>query len=237
MFKVVVGSRVQGLDGPDSDMDVKGVFAAPFAALCNPFQPLPNGIGGRGNDRWGVDEYIYELQHFCKLASACNPTVLETLYSNLVLETSPLGDELRANADRFINGWTAKQAFEGYARQQALRMQLDKQQDVQVISEQIAKHGNPKPLVHRLRILEQGLWLAAKGEFKLQSTHKAFLRRLKFNPDQPTVAAAIMVCQDYVKDLGSLTRETVFAGTQDKQWIADFCKRAYLEDYEKADNR
>ncbi len=229
MFKTIVGSRVQGLEGPNSDTDVKGVYVASFAELCDPFTQLPSGQGKwHPNGGAEIDEYTYELQHFCKLLSASNPTALECLYSNLVLETSPLGDELRANADRFIDGWGAKQAFEGYARQQAFRLTLGKTEDIRVLSEQLSKHGNTKPLVHRLRILEQGYTLAVKGEFKLQSSNKHMLRRLKFTPDEPTVTAAILLAQEYTLDIGKLRPETCWQGRQDRVWIKDFCKRAYL---------
>jgi uncharacterized protein len=72
IFECVVGSVLYGLDTPDSDTDVKGVFILPKEAYY--------GLGyvPQVNDETH-DTVFYELKRFGELLSKSNPNVLEML--------------------------------------------------------------------------------------------------------------------------------------------------------------
>jgi predicted nucleotidyltransferase len=42
LVKCVVGSKLHGLDTPESDTDYRGIFLYPLKEVVNPFQTLKN---------------------------------------------------------------------------------------------------------------------------------------------------------------------------------------------------
>lgn len=82
MVEVMVGSRMWGLERPDSDVDIRVVSALSFQELVDPWN-LEVSDGGKipqGTDRDG-DTTIYELRKFCRLAAGGNPTMMEILFA------------------------------------------------------------------------------------------------------------------------------------------------------------
>lgn len=67
------GSTAFGLDGPDSDVDLKGILVGP-ARWYHGFQGGPEQIDQH------KDHVRYEIRKFLLLASKANPTALEMLY-------------------------------------------------------------------------------------------------------------------------------------------------------------
>ena len=88
ILRVVTGSRAQGLAGPDSDTDRRGVFL-PTADAHWSLAGLPHTI--TDDD---AEESAWELERVVRLALKANPTVLEALFSPLVGHATPLGREL-----------------------------------------------------------------------------------------------------------------------------------------------
>ena len=66
----VVGSRAYGLDGPGSDHDRRGVYAAP-TALFWPLDKPPTHLDGPRDE-----QFSWEIERFFTLALQANPTVL-----------------------------------------------------------------------------------------------------------------------------------------------------------------
>ena len=89
-YSCVVGSRAYGLDGPDSDVDRRGVFVVPTPAFWGLDDP-PTHVDGPADE-----QFSWELRRFCELALAANPTVLECLWSPLVEHVDDAGRELLA---------------------------------------------------------------------------------------------------------------------------------------------
>jgi len=70
----VVGSTAYGLDGPDSDVDRLGVFAAPTIAFHGLTRPRESDV------TTAPDQTLHEAGKFCRLALGGNPTVGELMW-------------------------------------------------------------------------------------------------------------------------------------------------------------
>ena len=89
LFKCVSGSKAYGLDTPQSDTDLKGVFYLPKEHFYG-LRYIPQ-IGNETND-----EVYYELGRFVELLNKNNPSMLELLATpdDCVLERHPLMSRL-----------------------------------------------------------------------------------------------------------------------------------------------
>lgn len=107
LFECVSGSKAYGLDTPQSDTDLKGVFFLPK----DQFYGL-DYIPQISNDT--NDEVYYELGRFVELLCKNNPNLLELLASpeECVLYKHPLMDKL--SIDIFLSK-LCKDTFAGYA--------------------------------------------------------------------------------------------------------------------------
>ena len=74
LFEAISGSRAYGLDTPESDTDIRGVFIQPRENLYG-FSPLT-----QINDE-ACNVVFYEIGRFMELLVKNNPTVLELLYT------------------------------------------------------------------------------------------------------------------------------------------------------------
>lgn len=113
ILKVLVGSKAHGLDTPQSDSDYRAVFVVPTQRIL--------GLGGDvKNAQWiegDVDNTSWEIGHFLRLATKCNPTILETFLSPVV-EDSEEGKELRDLFPYIWNSQGVRDAFIGYGLNQ-----------------------------------------------------------------------------------------------------------------------
>lgn len=75
ILKALVGSRLWGLERPDSDYDYRGVIITPLR------DKLYQSAGNRHRKTVTTDTTYYEFDHFIKLLQGGNPTVLETILS------------------------------------------------------------------------------------------------------------------------------------------------------------
>ena len=113
ILKVLVGSKAHGLDTPQSDSDYRAVFVVPTGRIL--------GLGGDvKNSQWiegDVDNTSWEVGHFLRLATKCNPTILETFLSP-VMEESKEGRRLRELFPHIWNSTGVRDAFIGYGLNQ-----------------------------------------------------------------------------------------------------------------------
>ena len=146
ILSVVTGSRAYGLDTADSDVDRRGVFVAPTELFWRLDKP-PTHLDGPL-----PEQFSWEVERFCGLALAANPTVLECLWSPLVEKTTEEGAELRALSPAFLSR-KAHQTFLHYAERQFQRA--------------TPADGGPvkwKHVMHLLRLLISGRHLVETGE-------------------------------------------------------------------------
>jgi len=98
LFVTVSGAHLYGFPSPDSDVDLRGRFAAPLAdvlGLDTPRETVdPKGIVG------GVEVELvgHEIAKYLRLLTKPNGYVLEQILSPLAVRTSPAHEELAALA-------------------------------------------------------------------------------------------------------------------------------------------
>jgi predicted nucleotidyltransferase len=114
LTKVLVGSRLHGLHTESSDYDYRGIHIHSLKDQLSPFQKLKNTTWIEGDE----DNTSYELANFCKDATKGNATILEVFFSDKVIETSAIADEMRTNWTKFIDTHNFINASRGYAHNQ-----------------------------------------------------------------------------------------------------------------------
>jgi len=147
IFKCIIGSRAFGLDDDQSDTDYRGVYLPP-AELQWSLYGVPEQL-----DCHETQETYWELQKFLVLALKANPNVLECLYSPLVEQVTPLGQELLEMRDIFLTR-IVYQTYNGYVMSQFKKMQTD-----------IKNQGTVKwkHVMHLIRLLISGIKVLSEG--------------------------------------------------------------------------
>lgn len=117
VFKCVTGSKAYGTDRPTSDVDTRGVFIAPiYVALscCKSIEQVETP---------GIDETIFELKKFIKLAADANPNILDILFADKenILYIHPVFQEVLDNKHIFLSK-KVRHTFSGYAMAQLHRI-------------------------------------------------------------------------------------------------------------------
>ncbi len=154
--KVLVGSRLHGLANDKSDTDLRGIHMYSLKDTLSPFKKLKNTDWLEGD----VDQTSYELADFCKMATHGNATVLEVFFSDQIIETTPIADEMRANWQKFMDTDRFVMASRGYAANQLNKMAL---------FDNIGMKGQertPKFVVAYIRVLWQCSEFLKYGVFK-----------------------------------------------------------------------
>ena len=110
LLQIIAGSKAYGLDTPQSDTDIRGVFIQPKAAFYG-FNPLQQ-VAEDGND-----VVYYELGRFIDLLAKNNPNILELLFSpaETTLQRHPCIDRIRPE---WVLSKLCLETFAGYARAQ-----------------------------------------------------------------------------------------------------------------------
>jgi len=135
---VLGGSRAYGTHTPSSDIDVKGVAIAPasyilgchksfdqqqapeqIAQFTDLFSPKEQAIIAREK----LEGVVYGLQKFMRLATECNPNILDALFcrEQEVRLCTKSGRSLRDARDLFLSA-KARHTFAGYASAQLKRI-------------------------------------------------------------------------------------------------------------------
>jgi predicted nucleotidyltransferase len=217
LTKVVVGSRLHGLESENSDWDYRGIHIYPLKDTLSPFKKLKNTHWLEDND----DDTSYELRDFCKLATKGNATILEVFFSNNIIATSPTADTLRRNWRKFIDTDNFVAASRGYAHNQYNKLQLfdpDKR--------------SPKFAVAYIRVLWQAATFLESGTFHCQIDEpvvRDFLRRVKFTPTEDFAELVPELGEWFTKMQARVTDAYAKAEIikPDINWIEEFIYNAY----------
>jgi predicted nucleotidyltransferase len=147
VYRAVVGSRAQGLSGPDSDTDRRGVYLPPTPAYWGLDKPPDHADGP------DAELFSWELERCCVLALAANPTVWECLWSPLVEVVTPVGEELLALRGSFLS----LRAYDSYARYASSQLRK--------LDADVRRDGTPRPkhAAHLVRMLLAGHTVLAEG--------------------------------------------------------------------------
>lgn len=118
IYRCVVGSRAYGLDHDESDTDRRGIYLAPADLQWSLF-----GAPEQFEDH-ATQSCYWELQKFLGMALKANPNILECLFSPMVEQVTPLGEELLAMRGAFLSRMIF-QTFNGYALSQFKKIEQD----------------------------------------------------------------------------------------------------------------
>jgi hypothetical protein len=148
IYRCIVGSRAYGLDHDASDTDRRGVYLPP-ASLHWSLYGVPEQL-----ENAEAEECYWEIQKYLTLALKANPNVLETLYTPLVEQATPLAQELRAMRGIFLSK-LVYQTFNGYAISQFRKIEQD------LRTKQAVKW---KHAMHLIRLLHAGIAALRTGD-------------------------------------------------------------------------
>lgn len=153
LLKGVVGSTAYGLNHAGSDLDYRGIYAAPTHLVLGVDSPeLEKAVEYKN-----PDTAFYEAKHFCKLAMKSNPSILELLWLDKYNVRTKAGDKLIKIRDAFPTAKLVRDAYLGYAKQQYDRLLKDER------FEKRAKNAR-----HFARLLYQGADLYSTGNLKVR---------------------------------------------------------------------
>jgi predicted nucleotidyltransferase len=98
LFSCVAGSRAYGTHTPESDEDLRGVYAVPARSYLALEPPVPQVADERGNIVY------FSLRRLIALLSVANPNVLELLFmpADCIRESAPEMQRLIASRSVFI---------------------------------------------------------------------------------------------------------------------------------------
>jgi len=153
ILSTIIGSQAHGLATAESDTDVREVFVQPTEELFRVDSPAEKAHS-KGED------VTYEVAHFLKLATRCNPTILEIAAAPPHHATEE-GERLRALFPAFLSKKMVYAAFTGYASSQ--RHTVDAASVTMTNGAVTDEKRRCKALAARLRILYGGWELLERG--------------------------------------------------------------------------
>lgn len=117
IFKCTAGSHAYGMNTETSDMDERGVFIAPPEFVISCIQKVEQIEDPKH------DDVVYELRKFLKLAAACNPNIIELLFTDEgnIKFIDPAFRVFRDYRHIFLSK-KARHTFAGYAHAQLHRI-------------------------------------------------------------------------------------------------------------------
>lgn len=224
LTKVVVGSRLHGLERPDSDWDYRGIHMHPLKDVLSPFKKLKNTDWIEGDE----DNTSYELANFVKDATKGNATILEVFFSDQVVSTTPVAEELRKNWTKFMDTRAFVAASRGYAHNQWNKFYNFESQGIK------GQERTAKFAVAFLRVMWQCEQFLLTGKFKCnlqESDLYELLREIKpltveeIQDHLPRIVAAMSDMNMRVSVAESKSQYMTMK--PDIEWIESFLLKAY----------
>ena len=116
IFEVIGGSHAYGTNTPESDVDLRGIFMLPGERHLS-LLPVDQQVSNDTND-----VTFYELKRYLKLASDCNPNIIELLWTpaDCIRKVTPAMQAIIDRRHLFISK-KAYHTFSGYAHSQISR--------------------------------------------------------------------------------------------------------------------
>lgn len=227
LTKVLVGSRLHGLHTETSDYDYRGIHIHTLKEKVSPFRTLKNTTWIEGDE----DNTSYELADFCKNATKGNATILEVFFSNQVIESSPIADEMRKNWQKFVDTRHFINASRGYAHNQWNKFYNFESAGIN------GQERTAKFAVAFLRVMWQCEQFLLTGEFKCNLTESDLfpllkkIKPLSVEEIQPYLPEIVAAMSDMNMRVSVAESKSEFMDMKpDLEWIEDFLYRAYAAD-------
>ena len=173
LFVTVSGAHLYGFPSPDSDVDLRGSFAAPLTDVVG--LDTPRETRETAGDVGGVEVELvgHEIAKYLRLLVKPNGYVLEQILSPLVVRTSPWHEELAELAQAGLSK-RLYHHYAGFAR--------GEWRDYQKVSEKAGVGKTVKRLLYLHRVLMTGIVLLTEGvvEANLHRLNERF--KLDLNP-------------------------------------------------------
>ena len=226
--KVLVGSRLHGLHTEESDYDYRGIHISPLKNVLSPFRKQKNTSWIEGDE----DNTSYELAEFCKLATKGNATILEVFFSDQVIETTPIADEMRANWEKFMNTKSFVDASRGYAHNQWNKFYNFEDKGV------LGQERTAKFAVAFLRVMWQCEQFLLTGKFECNLENSdlyPLLKKIKpmsrqeIQESLPEIVAAMSAMDMRVAQAEGDASKDILTMKPDLDWIEDFIYRSYTD--------
>lgn len=224
LTKVLVGSRLHNLHTESSDYDYRGIHIHPLKDVLSPFKKIKNTSWIEGD----IDNTSYELADFCKQATKGNATILEIFFSDQVVESTTIANEMRANWLKFIDTDQFVAASRGYAHNQYNKMNLFESPGIK------GQERTAKFAVAYIRVLWQCAEFLQRGFFPCQITDpelRKFLMTIKpmtvreIQPYIPELTERFVSMQQRVTDAYAKAEKI----KPDINWIEEFIHHAYSQ--------
>lgn len=173
ILKGVVGSTAYGLSTPESDVDTGGIYAVDTVELFKLHQPP---LREQTIETKSPDVTLHEAHKFCRLASKCNPSILELLWLGSYEQLAPMGSALIVIRNHFLSAQAVKGAYLGYANEQMLRLNAAK--IVQRLTTDERRQKMAKHARHVARLLYQGYQLYRTSTLPVKLPNAGLIREI-----------------------------------------------------------
>ena len=163
VYTTIVGSKMHGLDTPNSDEDIRHITMHPIRHVLSPFKNEQIKVKDSGGD----DVESWELCHFVKHLTSGNPTCYEVIKSPLYDKSLPHAEIIRSLMPLCYDTRKICMAHCGYAEAQ-LKRYIRKIVEGEVVTpfEENFLRRIPKAIVAAFRVLAQGEQLLLTGDFQ-----------------------------------------------------------------------
>lgn len=189
VLEAVTGSKAYGLDTPDSDDDIRGIYVVPTNQLLGIFEPKLT------YDHTEPDWCYHEIGKFIKLALKANPTIIEMLYLNEYRTLTSIGRKLVKNRELFLSN-TVYYSYGGYALSQARSLNKNGHYGGGR-SNRFEKHSR-----HCLRLLYQGRELLETGKLTVKVSEE--MRQELFEFGKLSVDEVINIFEQKFKEFDKI---------------------------------
>lgn len=222
------GSRMYGLETPESDTDIRGVFLNTDPAYII-------GLGRNEIVKYErEDSVFFELVHFLKSLSKTNTQALELLFAEEYLEISPEFEKVRENRLRLVDSKRLFSSLKGYIGNERRLANGERTGNLgSKRKKQIEKYGfSPKNFSHLFRLAYCGSIFFRNSSYpvrvsSLDAGMHEFIFSVKTEPCKYT--------REYLNtmaDKALLKLEADFNGRKDDLiFDIDFANQICLESY------
>lgn len=222
ILKVLVGSRLHGLNNEESDYDYRGIFTVPLVDILSPFRKQQNTSWFEDKENHKEDQTIFELVNFSKMAASGNCTILEILWSNQVIEIADEAIKLIENRYKFISKERVYLAGIGYGQNQLKKCSIEN-----------PTKDTPKAIIAYIRTMRQTKELLDCGDFNpfYNYSDRDFLMDIKYDFNSKMIPYISKLIYDLRQDLEISYKNSRLPLMPDIRWIEEYLLEIYTKEF------